>query len=699
MNLLNNLRIRDKLLIMALLPLAVALYFAVGEYHINKQTSDEMATLEGLANWASKAGALVHEVQKERGMTAGFLSSHGEKFSSEIISQRREVNERLDELKIAETQLKQFALPIEFQNSEEKASQELAGLNSMRSAVSSQSVPTKEAISYYTGINTALLNAVSQMAQISSDIDLTWSALAYVTFMRGKERAGIERAVLSGAFASDKFAKGTYRKFVSLVTEQDTYFREFLPEASSEQKRFYLNAMKDPSIAGVESMRAIADSKSVSGKFGVDASEWFKTITTKINRLKEVEDKLASDFVASAVEKRSLANSALMISIITICFSLLITGFLAFVIIRRITGALKLSVSQTEQMTKEFEQFVVVMEAIAGNDLTKEVVVSQVDVIADKSKDEIGDLSRAIAGTLQSKAAIEKAASLMQGNLHKTITTLGSLVTELASAATEIASSSEQISRTSDSQSNEVSQISAAVEEMTATIQEAAMNAEKASEASRMASETASAGGTIVGETTQGMGAIAEIVEHSADSVKKLSASAEEIGEIIDVIDGIADQTNLLALNAAIEAARAGEQGRGFAVVADEVRKLADRTGTATQEIFQMIKAIQKDTGEAADSMDSGINEVKSGRLLAEKAGESLDEIVTVSTEVMDMIRQIATATEEQSAASEQIAKGIVKISSMAKETAGGTEMSAQAAEDLSRQAEKLQLIVGEFTT
>jgi methyl-accepting chemotaxis protein len=698
MKLLNNLRIRDKLLILALLPLAVALYFAAGEFSVNQRTSNEMATLEGLANWASKAGALVHEVQKERGMTAGFLGSKGAKFSSEIISQRKAVDNRLSEMQAAEKDLSDYTLPQEFARATEEADRILRNLNSTRSSVSSQDIATKEAISYFTSINTALLDAVSQMAQVSRDVDLTWRALAYVTFMRGKERAGIERAVLSGTFAADRFSPGGYKKFVSLVTEQDTYFREFLPQATTEQRQFYRSSMKNGAVDEVLRMRNIADANSATGKFGIDATDWFKTITTKINLLKDVENRLADDFVTAATEKKNQATSALTVSIATICLSLLITGFLTFVIIRRITGALKKGVEQTEQMTSEFEQLVVVMDSIANNDLTQEVQESKIVIEADTSKDEIGDLSRSIARTLRAKGAIEKAAGAMRSNLHKTVTTLGGLVTELASAATEIASSSEQISHTSRNQSNEVGQISTAVEEMTATILQASKNAESASEASRMASETAANGGTIVNETTQGMGNIAKVVQDSAGSVNKLTDSAQEIGEIIDVIDGIADQTNLLALNAAIEAARAGEQGRGFAVVADEVRKLADRTGTATQEIFGMIKTIQKDTGEAAHSMESGISEVQSGRELAEKAGNSLDEIVTVSQQVMDMIQQIATATEEQSAASEQISRGIERISTMAAETAGGTEMSAKAAEDLSKQAEKLQCIVGEFS-
>ena len=164
------------------------------------------------------------------------------------------------------------------------------------------------------------------------------------------------------------------------------------------------------------------------------------------------------------------------------------------------------------------------------------------------------------------------------------------------------------------------------------------------------------------------------------------------------VIDDIADQTNLLALNAAIEAARAGEQGRGFAVVADEVRKLAERTGKATGEITDMIKGIQSETDEAVRSMESGLQQVESGRELADKAGTSLTEIVAVAQQVVAQIQQIAQASEEQSSAAEQISKNIEHIASVTKETATGAEQSAAAAEELNRQAEGLKQMVGRFT-
>ena len=338
------------------------------------------------------------------------------------------------------------------------------------------------------------------------------------------------------------------------------------------------------------------------------------------------------------------------------------------------------------------------------------------------SKDEIGTLGEAFRKLIDYMKALANAAEqiannnltvhvepksekdilgtsfkTMITNLSQIIRQLTDNARELVSAATEISSSSEQMSKGAKDQSDQVNQISTAVEEMTATIIESSKNAGDASNASKGAAETATSGGQIVNDTIQGMQKIAGVVRESAESIGKLAKSAEKVGEIIGVIDDIADQTNLLALNAAIEAARAGEQGRGFAVVADEVRKLAERTGKATGEITEMIKGIQKETAEAVHSMEAGILEVDKGRELADRAGNSLNEIVTMAQRVTDMINQIATASEEQSSASEQISKNIEHIATVTKETATGAEQSAAAAEELNRQADGLQQMVQRF--
>ncbi len=285
----------------------------------------------------------------------------------------------------------------------------------------------------------------------------------------------------------------------------------------------------------------------------------------------------------------------------------------------------------------------------------------------------------------------------MKENLTAMIQQLTDSAKQLVTAASEITSTAGEIEKGANEQSDQVHQVLTAIEQMTATIAESSKNAKEASGTSKQAAETASNGGRIVNETTDGMKKISDVVQQSADAISKLARSAEQIGEITGVIDDIADQTNLLALNAAIEAARAGDQGRGFAVVADEVRKLAERTTKATSEITGMIKGIQGETSEAVSSMATGITQVEKGQHLADQAGVSLSEIVQMSQCVLEMVKQIARASDEQSSASEQIAANMERISTLAKVTADGAEHSTKAAGNLNDQAANLQSMVEHF--
>jgi methyl-accepting chemotaxis protein len=291
------------------------------------------------------------------------------------------------------------------------------------------------------------------------------------------------------------------------------------------------------------------------------------------------------------------------------------------------------------------------------------------------------------------KNSINKMGESVSGILNQ----VKEAVAATASAANQISSSTEQMAAGAQEQSSQATEVAGAVEQMTKTIYETTKNTGQATEASKNSGKVAKEGGHVVEETIHGMNRIAEVVRKSAETVQALGKSSDQIGEIVQVIDDIADQTNLLALNAAIEAARAGEQGRGFAVVADEVRKLAERTTKATKEIATMIKQIQKDTSGAVESMEEGTKEVEVGKQLAEKAGKSLQEIIHGAEQVLDIVSQVAAASEEQSSAAEQISKNIESISSVTQESASGIQQIAHASEDLNRLTLNLQELISQF--
>jgi len=309
-----------------------------------------------------------------------------------------------------------------------------------------------------------------------------------------------------------------------------------------------------------------------------------------------------------------------------------------------------------------------------------------------------GDLTPRVTGNyLGDHQILKNSINRMGESVSGILNQVKEAVAATASAANQISSSTEEMAAGAQEQSSQATEVAGAVEEMTKTIYETTKNTGQATEASKNSGKVAKEGGKVVEETIHGMNRIAEVVKKSAETVQALGKSSDQIGEIVQVIDDIADQTNLLALNAAIEAARAGEQGRGFAVVADEVRKLAERTTKATKEIATMIKQIQKDTSGAVESMEQGTKEVEVGKQLAEKAGSSLQEIIHGAEQVVDIVTQVAAASEEQSSAAEQISKNIESISSVTQQSASGIQQIAHASEDLNRLTLNLQELIAQF--
>lgn len=268
---------------------------------------------------------------------------------------------------------------------------------------------------------------------------------------------------------------------------------------------------------------------------------------------------------------------------------------------------------------------------------------------------------------------------------------------QLAAAAEELSAITEQSNNGVMRQQGEIEQVATAMNEMSATVSEVSKNAGSAATAAQEADDRAKDGWTVVNTTVETINNLASEVERTSEVIENLKGDSLSIGTVLDVIRDIAEQTNLLALNAAIEAARAGEQGRGFAVVADEVRTLASRTQQSTQEINDMIERLQNGANQAVNVMEMGRSKAVESVEQAAKAGEALQSITGVVDNIMSMNMQIASAAEEQSSTAEEINRNIVNISEVAQETAGGSQQTASASDELARLASDLQSQVAKF--
>ncbi len=453
---------------------------------------------------------------------------------------------------------------------------------------------------------------------------------------------------------ADELVKKMYSQFDEIIAIDSTV-KEGVENLKDLLKKYYATA-RDLTVKMVEEN---LDAKQAA----VEA----KTMQKQLKRLSHTLNAFRSSsydrFVSSLEETKKASSRALQVGLIISVVVAIVVALVGYFISTVVVS----NISRVTRSLRDMEK--------GEGDLSQRIDIT--------GNDELGELVAAFNGF------VEK----LQGIIGHI---MGSTA-QLASAAEEMAAVSESSTRSSAQQQSEVSQVATAMNEMAATVQEVSRNAAHAADAAQDASNQANDGLKVVDLTISSINSLANAVEEASEVINQLENDTGNIGVVLEVIRGISEQTNLLALNAAIEAARAGEQGRGFAVVADEVRTLASRTQESTLEIQNMIEKLQSGASQAVEVMETGREQADKSVGHARQAGESLGGITQAVVSISDMNAQIATASEEQTAVAEEINQNIVNISQLGEDAVSSAQQTSAASEELARLSSELQGLVGQF--
>jgi len=654
----SDISLKVKIFLMLAMPVAGVIIYSTLTINESYSTKHSMAQVEKSVLIATNFAALVHEIQKERGMTAGWIGSKGKKFEQEIVKQRQVVNVKIDERQKL-LQNNAFKLAA-FGKINKQIKQHLNKLQRIRQQVDQLAIELPQAITYYTQLNTLLLKVSSLIPLYSQDADIVTQAIAYHSFLQGKERAGIERAVLSNTFVLNKFDTGMLAKFITLKSQQETYFSDFSTYATAQNRAFLKQQLDNPAVIEVERLKSIAATKTEA--FDIDALYWYQQATLRIGQLKHVENRLSESLISLANDKMSSSSNLLLLSSLLSFILLALTALISVVVIQDIVARVN-------------DISAVLLKAETKNDLT-----ARTQLMGDS---ELGGIS---------------------GALNKTLLKFSAAIEEISDTSHSLAAGAEQTSltcaknsRAMGEQQSDLTQIASAVEQISMTVKEVAANTQLAVGSAEQADSKSKQGLEVVQKSYRSIELLEHEIKALAATITKLHDSSNNINSVMGVIRSVAEQTNLLALNAAIEAARAGEQGRGFAVVADEVRTLAQRTQQSTTEIENFIETLQSDANSAFSVIEASQKKAQDAVLTSKNVELTLSDISGSVTNIFSMTENISVAAQQQASVTEDIANNLNNIEQKSQVVTLDAAEIASTAVEQAHLAQQLRMLAEKF--
>ncbi|WP_199726796.1 methyl-accepting chemotaxis protein [Pseudomonas syringae group genomosp. 7] len=616
------------------------------------ETFGENSLAVTATNAAQKLSDVVTTLQRERGASGVFLGSGGKSMQDKLKTFRQETDKAMGEMRAQSTQ----DIP-----GTANVLRALDDVIALRLKVDGLAINNTESGTRFTDIIKTLIGYNYSLEASIEDPQILRALSSLNQFVDMKERAGRERVLLGLAFNQNRFDAALLSRFSRNLGEFSGYYEAFQRWSPEAFKTRLNDVLQQPGSLEVARLQRLGFDTPLGDPLNIKPEDWFNLSTSRIDLMAKVEAELGQTVVGLASDARSTAESSLYVAIATVIAMLIAVLWLASVIIRNIKIAV-VDVNRT-------------LIALSTRDLTARTRYV--------GKDEFGEISRNLDNMAQ--------------QISDVIRDIGSATAQVATAAEQSSAVALQTSQNVAQQRQGTDQVATAISEMSATVKDVARSTTDAAAMSQRVNTSTVQGKAEIENTISLIQGLSLQAEQTSQIIGELKGESNAISSVLDVIRGVADQTNLLALNAAIEAARAGEQGRGFAVVADEVRNLAKKTQESTVSIQNMIANLQSGSERAATSMQETLGKAQAGASSVVRAGELLEEIAEGIASISDRNIQVASAAEEQSLVAEEIHRNVDDINSLVIQVSAGAEQTAVTSRELARLAEQQQGLVGRF--